>query len=73
MQILANLNLSNLYGSVRLTPHKNKKENFMKKIISIFICFLSLKIMFFDFCPSDCTSKCRNHLDRTQNSKARLL
>ena len=39
MQILANLNLSNLYGSVRLTPHKNKKENFMKKIISIFTCF----------------------------------
>jgi polar amino acid transport system substrate-binding protein len=39
MQILANLNLSNLYGSVRLTSHKNKKENFMKKIISIFTCF----------------------------------
>ena len=39
MQILANLNLSNLVDGVKLLFHKNKKENFMKKIISIFTCF----------------------------------
>ena len=39
MQILTNLNFSDLYGSVKLTSHNNKKENFMKKIISIFTCF----------------------------------
>ena len=39
MQILANLNLSNFYGSVKLASHNNTKENFMKKILSIFTCF----------------------------------
>ena len=39
MQILTNLNFSDLYSSVKLTSHNNKKENFMKKIISIFTCF----------------------------------
>jgi len=39
MQILANLNLSNFYGNVKLASHNNTKENFMKKILSIFTCF----------------------------------
>jgi len=40
MQIYVNLNLSNLYDSVKLYFHNNNKENFMKKIISIFTCFV---------------------------------
>ncbi len=39
MQILANLNLSNFYGNVKLTSHNITKEKFMKKMLSIFTCF----------------------------------